>query len=113
VWHSDPRQNQETRVVGYQPKVPLPLLGRPTDKAVPVLTLPSCGSKNRTGQGTLLPILNQVLQVLSNRPAKAQIMKLAQCCSDPRPLSRLPADFFHPQGLQMGQSADDALSRFE
>jgi len=39
-------------------------------------------------------------------------MKLAQCGSDPSPLGRLPADFFHAQGLQIGQSADEAFSRF-
>ncbi len=47
-------------------------------------------------------IANQVLQVLPNRSAKAQIMKLSQCPSKPGPLGRLPADFFHAQGLQVG-----------
>ena len=79
--HLDPRQNQKTRVVGYQRQVLLPLLGGPADKPVPVLTLPGRRPENQASQGTLLPIPHDVLQVLSHRPAKAQIMKLGQCPS--------------------------------
>jgi len=87
----------------------LPLLGRPTDEAVPILTLPGRCPEDRTGHGAPLSIANDVLQIFPDRSPKAQVMKLGQCAFDPSPPGWLPADFFHAQGSQLGQSASDRL----
>ena len=72
-------------LLATQRQVLLPLLGRPTDKPVPVLALPGRRSEHQASQGATLTIADNILQVLSHRPAKTQIMKAGQRRFDPGP----------------------------
>src|SRR2546430_2118536 len=85
-------QDQESCVVGNPMKMPLPLLCAPTDKPIARGALPSRRSKRHACQKPARFIGDSVSEILANRTAPAQIMKLPQCCRAfvPRPV--FPAD---------------------
>ena len=97
IRHLDPGQDEKTRVVGHQLQMALPLSARPTDELVARLTLPSRRCEHQASQGTALSVAHDIVQVLSHRAAKTQIVKPGQRFFDPSPWSGLAADFLHTQ----------------
>src|ERR1019366_6020247 len=76
--HLHPGRNEKTGIIDDEAQGALPLGSGPADKPVPVLALPSRCPKDQTGQEATLAVPHDVLQVLADRSAKTQIMKLTQ-----------------------------------
>ena len=64
----------------------------PSDELVPTLALPGSRTKHQTSQQPSLTIAHSILKVLSHRPAKTKIMKLAKSGGHELPLGLITAD---------------------
>ena len=73
-----PGEDEKAGIVSDEMKVLRPPPTVPTDVAVPGRTLPGCGAKKHTGQGTGLSVPNEVLEVFANAAEVTQIMVLMQ-----------------------------------
>lgn len=78
VRNAHPRQDQKALLVSDASQVLGPLLGRPTDKPVPVCYFPGRRPEDHNSQLSSLPIFGEVLHVLSDCSMKASVMKLGQ-----------------------------------
>src|SRR5207249_10087075 len=72
--HADPRQDQKAAVVGDPLQSRGALLGRPPDPSVSGSALPGSGSKYQAGQIHARATTNQIVQVLTHRPAIAEVV---------------------------------------
>ncbi len=102
VSNAHPRQDQKALLVGDASQVLGPLLHRPTDEPVPVCHFPGRRPKDHDGQLPPMPILGQVLHVLSDRSVKTSVMKLGQ-----------PVPHLLTLGLGVGQFQVDRLQPAE
>ena len=100
VRNPDVGQDEETHVVSDagQPALACSLI--PADEPVATGDAPSGSAIEQTAQHTFLAIIDQILQVLTNRAAVAQIVVLLQ--EHAKQLYILfPSDLENPQGLEI------------
>ena len=70
----DPGQNQKAHVVGQKLEVGFTGSSIPANKIIPGSTLPSCRTKEQTGQKIVFAVKNQVFHVLSHDATPPQVV---------------------------------------
>ncbi len=80
----------------------------PLDIAVAIGALPGRGTENQASHGSAIPCPRQILEVLSNRAAKAQIVKLMEEAFAERSVSRgTRTDLSQVERQKLGERAVD------
>src|SRR5262249_28214838 len=87
-------------VISREPEVRFPLSGSPADKPISIPALPGRGTKQQAGQQPTLAIDHQILQVLSHRATRAEIVELRQRRGQFLPTRAIGTDLLHLDSAQ-------------
>lgn len=102
---ADPRQDEETLVIGDQRQPPRALLGRPANPPIARSALPGRGSKEQAGQIDARATADQVTKVLADGPPIAEVVMAGQILLEHRIARLLGANDLDLEGAQRGQTA--------
>jgi len=104
VRNPDAGQDEKTHVVGDagQPA----LAGRfiPANKSVATGNAPGCGAIEQASQQTILAVVDQILQILTDRTTVTQMVVLLQECAKQLHLGCLGGQE-NPKGLKISEAA--------
>ena len=108
--HFGPRHNEKSSIVSQVRQVAVALRESPPDELVAGLALPRRRTKHHACQQPALVVAHRVLQVLSHRSSKAQVVKLAQSGSHLLALGSILTDFGDVERSQLTEiGVDPAL----
>ncbi len=99
----DPRQNEETRVVGQCLEIAFTAGPIPAEETIPIRTFACRRTEQRTGKGPPVPVADQITQVFAHRVAMPQVVESPQRPLEQQQIIRTGDHKTCRQGPQLAQ----------